>query len=58
MTGKYTAPKTIPHVFGFRPGTNLDKLNELADELESEAYTTGQRPRDDSARPRPPSSDE
>jgi hypothetical protein len=30
MTGKYTAPKTIPHAFGFRPGIDLDKLNQLA----------------------------
>ncbi len=27
------APKTIPHSFGFRPGVDLDKLNQLADEL-------------------------
>lgn len=27
-------PKTIPHSFGFRPGIDLDKLNQLADELE------------------------
>ena len=31
------APKTIPHSFGFRPGIDLDKLNQLADELEAEA---------------------
>jgi hypothetical protein len=24
-----TAPRTIPHAFGFRPGINLDKLNQL-----------------------------
>ena len=30
-------PKTIPHSFGFRPGIDLDKLNQLADELEAEA---------------------
>ncbi len=29
-------PKTIPHSFGFRPGIDLDKLNQLADELEAE----------------------
>ena len=28
---------TIPHSFGFRPGVDLDKLNQLADELEAEA---------------------
>jgi hypothetical protein len=38
-----TAPKTIPHAFGFRPGIDLDKLNQLADELEAEAYAAGQR---------------
>jgi len=27
-------PKTIPHSFGFKPGIDLDKLNQLADELE------------------------
>ena len=30
------APKTIPHSFGFRPGVDLDKLGQLADELEAE----------------------
>ena len=28
------APGTIPHSFGFRSGIDLDKLNQLADELE------------------------
>ena len=31
-------PKTIPHSFGFRPGIDLDKLGQLADELEGEAF--------------------
>ena len=31
-------PKTIPHSFGFNPGIDLDKLNQLADELESEEF--------------------
>lgn len=30
--------KTVPHSFGFRPGIDLDKLGQLADELESEAF--------------------
>lgn len=30
-------PKTIPHSFGFRVGVDLDTLNQLADELETEA---------------------
>jgi hypothetical protein len=25
-----------PHRFGFRPGTDMDRLNQLADELEAE----------------------
>ena len=32
------APKTISHSFGFRPGIDLDKLGQLADELEAEAF--------------------
>ncbi len=32
------APKTIPHSFGFRPGVDLDKLGQLADELEAETF--------------------
>ncbi len=37
--GKPTAdpPKTVPHSFGFKPGIDLDKLNQLADELEVES---------------------
>jgi hypothetical protein len=31
-------PKTVPHSFGFRSGIDLDKLGQLADELEAEAY--------------------
>jgi hypothetical protein len=38
-----TAPKTIPHAFGFKPGIDLDKLNQLVDELEAETYAAGQR---------------
>lgn len=30
-------PKTIPHHFGFRPGIDLDKLNQFADQLEADA---------------------
>lgn len=29
-------PRTIPHDFGFRPDVDLDKLNQLADDLEAE----------------------
>ena len=36
------APKVIPHSFGFRRGVDLDKLGQLADELEAEAYARSQ----------------
>lgn len=39
MTDKPVEPKPFrvePHHFGFRPGTDLDRLNQLADELEAE----------------------
>jgi len=35
---RHPAPKTIPHSFGFKPGIDLDKLGQLADELEAEAF--------------------
>jgi len=44
------APKTIPHSFRFRPGVDLDKLNQLADELEAESYAASTRKQHDSAR--------
>jgi len=37
VAGRHSAPKIIPHSFGFRPGIDLDKLGQLADELEAEA---------------------
>jgi hypothetical protein len=40
---RHLAPKTISHSFGFKPGIDLDKLNQLADELEAETYAAGQR---------------
>ena len=40
---RHAAPKTLPHAFGFRPGIDLDKLNQLADELEAEGYAGEQR---------------
>ena len=47
------APKTVPHSFGFRPGVDLDKLNQLADELEAEAFVvSAHRPRDPARRQR------
>jgi hypothetical protein len=35
---RHPAPKTIPHSFGFRAGVDLDKLGQLVDELEAEAF--------------------
>ena len=31
-------PRPKPHSFGFRPGVDLDKLGQLADELEAESF--------------------
>lgn len=31
---------TRPHAFGFKPGVDLDKLNQLVDELEAEAFAS------------------
>ena len=30
--------RTRPHAFGFKAGIDLDKLNQLADELETESF--------------------
>ena len=38
VTRRHPAPKTISHSFGFRPGIDLDKLGQLADELEAETF--------------------
>jgi len=35
---RHPAPRTIPHSFGLRPGIDPDKLGQLADELEAEAF--------------------
>jgi hypothetical protein len=52
--GQKAAPKTIPHSFGFKPGIDLDKLGQLADELEAEAFASGGgQTRDPSRRKRP-----
>ncbi len=34
---------TRPHAFGFKAGIDLDKLNQLVDELEVEAFKTDLR---------------
>ena len=35
---KRTPFKVIPHSFGFKPGIDLNKLNQLVDELEAEEF--------------------
>jgi hypothetical protein len=36
---KIRAPfKVIPHSYGFKPGIDLNRLNQLVDELEAEEY--------------------
>jgi hypothetical protein len=37
------ALRTVPHSFRFKPGVDLDKLGQLADELEAEAYAASAR---------------
>lgn len=34
--------RTRPHAFRFKPGVDLDKLSQFADELEAEAFVHGQ----------------
>ena len=36
--GKRAKFKVIPHSFGFKPGIDLDKLNQLSDQLEVEEF--------------------
>ena len=48
---RHPAPKTISHSFGFKPGIDLDKLGQLADELEPEAFAD--KIRDSGRRNRP-----
>jgi hypothetical protein len=43
-------PKTIPHSFGFKPGVDLDKLGQLADELEAESFAATAKGAHDPAR--------
>ena len=43
MTDKPVEPAPFcvePHVFGFRPSTDLDRLHQLVDELEAEEAAT------------------
>ena len=43
-------PRTVPHSFGFRPGIDLDKLGQLADELEAESFAASAQPSHDPPR--------
>jgi hypothetical protein len=55
-TRRGATPRTIPHSFGFRPGVDLDKLGQLADELEAEGFAASMKKTRDPARrkhPRP-----
>ena len=36
-------PRTLPHSYGFRPGIDLDKLNQLVDELEADEVAAALR---------------
>ena len=50
VTRRGEAPKTSPHSFGFRPGIDLDKLGQLGDELEAEAFAASAERSHDPAR--------
>jgi hypothetical protein len=50
-TRRHPTPKTISHSFGFKPGVDLDKLGQLADELEAEAFA--EKVHDSARRKRP-----
>lgn len=49
-------PRTMAHSFGFRPGVDLDKLGQLADELEAESYASSMEQSSDPARRQRPGS--
>jgi hypothetical protein len=42
--GRQPPIKTEPHSFGFRPGIDLDRLNQLADELEADSFVEKHAP--------------
>lgn len=52
---KRKAPKTQTHSFGVRPGIDLDKIGQLADELEDEERARKMADYDPSRRQRSPS---
>src|SRR5579862_2793746 len=49
-TRSVKAVRTKPHSFGLRAGIDLDKLGQLADELEAEAFAASVKRSDDSSR--------
>lgn len=55
-TRRTSAPKTTPHSFGFKAGVDLDKLGQLADELEVEAIAASLGKAHDSPRRKRPRS--
>jgi hypothetical protein len=40
LVGPRPTVKTRPHAFGFKPGFDRDKLNQLVDDLEAEEFTS------------------
>ena len=44
------APKTVAHSFGLHSHVDLDKLGQLADELEAEGYAAAMERPDDTSR--------
>jgi hypothetical protein len=50
-TRRHPAPKTVSHSFGFQPGIDLDKLGQLVDELEADAFA--EKNHDSARRKRP-----
>lgn len=51
-TRRGPVPKTMPHSFGFKPGIDLDKLGQLVDEMEAEAYAASVQKHDSARRQR------
>jgi hypothetical protein len=40
LVGPRPTVKTRPHAFGFKPGFDRDKLNQLVDDLEAEEFAS------------------
>jgi hypothetical protein len=51
VTRHHLAPRTMSHSFRLRPGIDLDKLGQLADELEAETFA--EKMHDSARRKRP-----